>query len=154
MQLEAALDSTGNVVDAHVVGGPVELRSAALQSVLQWHFANDTGASTRQVKITFKLPPDTPGQTNRDGVIGGVIGSVPGGVPAGVIGGIIGGVPGPPPMAGKTLKTLRIQGLSEEAKNQLMSRLPVREGDILADDSFERLTKAVRDFDEHMNVKR
>src|SRR5712672_2686364 len=38
VQLEAALDGTGNVVDAHVVSGPVELRSAALQSVLQWHF--------------------------------------------------------------------------------------------------------------------
>ena len=48
------------MVDAHVVSGPVELRSAALQSVLQWHFANDTGANTRQVKITFKLPPDMP----------------------------------------------------------------------------------------------
>src|SRR4051794_5967673 len=33
VQLEAVLDGTGNVVDAHVVSGPVELRSGALQSV-------------------------------------------------------------------------------------------------------------------------
>ena len=59
VQLEAVLDGTGNVVDARVVSGPVELRSAALQSVLQWHFANDTGANTRQVKITFKMNPET-----------------------------------------------------------------------------------------------
>src|SRR5438270_3783007 len=89
--LEAVLDGTGNVVDAHVVSGPVELRSAALQSVLQWHFANDTGANTRQVKITFKLPADTPvDTTNRGAVISGVIGSMPGNAPAGVIAGLTG----------------------------------------------------------------
>src|SRR5882724_5589117 len=53
--IDATLDSTGNVVDAHVQSGPNELRRGALQSVLQWHFANDTGPSTRQVKMTFKL---------------------------------------------------------------------------------------------------
>jgi len=55
-------------------------------------------------------------------------------------------------MGGKTLKMLRIQGLSDDSKNRLMSRLPVHEGDILADDSFERVTKAVREYDEHLSV--
>jgi len=126
--------------------------------VLQWHFANDTGANTRLVKITFKLPPDTPAETTNGrggvpgGVISGVIGGIPGGVPAGVIGGIIGDVPAPSRMGGKTLKMLRIQGLSDEVKNQLLSRLPVHEGDVLAEDSLARVTEAVRGFDEHMAV--
>lgn len=34
----------------------MELRKAALQSVLQWHFAPETGAATRQVSIAFHLP--------------------------------------------------------------------------------------------------
>src|SRR5215471_5714935 len=40
--VEATLDSTGNVVDVHVLSGPQELRRAALQSVLQWHFTMDS----------------------------------------------------------------------------------------------------------------
>src|SRR5690242_20576683 len=44
--VDATLDSTGEVVDARVVSGPEELRSAVLQSVLQWHFA--PGAGHRQ----------------------------------------------------------------------------------------------------------
>ena len=34
---------TGNVSDARVVSGPEELRKTALQSVLQWHFARESG---------------------------------------------------------------------------------------------------------------
>src|SRR5262249_1558153 len=37
--VEATLDSSGNVTDAHVLSGPAELRRAALQSILQWHFS-------------------------------------------------------------------------------------------------------------------
>src|SRR5262249_10266249 len=43
--LEAKLDSSGAVSDAHVVSGPDELRRAALESVLQWHFAKDAAGS-------------------------------------------------------------------------------------------------------------
>jgi TonB family protein len=168
--VEAMLDGTGNVVDAHVLSGPTELRRAALQAVLQWHFANDTGANTRQVKINFKLPDDTPqamtavfngqavtvrttpgGSAAEEGLRRGVVGGVVGGVPGGVLGGVIGSVPSSP-MAGKKLEMLRIQGLSDDAKNRLMSRLPVHEGDILSEDSFERVAKAVREYDEHLNV--
>lgn len=54
--VEVTLHSGGAVEDAHVVSGPVELRRAALESVLQWHFAPGTGARTRQVSIAFHLP--------------------------------------------------------------------------------------------------
>jgi TonB family protein len=54
--VEATLDATGVVSDARVLSGPQELRKAALQSILQWHFAHDAAGSTRQVGIAFQLP--------------------------------------------------------------------------------------------------
>lgn len=54
--LEVAIDSDGTVSDAKVVNGPEALRRAALESVLQWHFANEE--KTRKlttVTIEFKL---------------------------------------------------------------------------------------------------
>jgi TonB family protein len=54
--VEATLDTAGAVSDARVLSGPPELRKAALQSVLQWHFTHDAAGSTRQVGIAFELP--------------------------------------------------------------------------------------------------
>jgi TonB family protein len=54
--LEATVDGSGNVVETRVLGGPVELRRAAQQSVLNWHFATDTSMNTRMVKVNFELP--------------------------------------------------------------------------------------------------
>jgi TonB family protein len=54
--VEATVDSTGNVVETRVLNGPIELRRAAQQSVLNWHFAMDSSVNTRQVKVTFELP--------------------------------------------------------------------------------------------------
>ena len=54
--VEAMLDGSGNVIETRVLNGPNELRRAAQQAVLQWHFAMDSSANTRQVKIAFQLP--------------------------------------------------------------------------------------------------
>ena len=54
--VEATLDSSGNVTETRVLGGPNELRRAAQQAVLQWHFAMDNSSTTRQVKINFQIP--------------------------------------------------------------------------------------------------
>lgn len=56
--LEATLDQDGMVSDARVLSGPQELRKAALESVLEWHFTHDAAGSTRQVSIEFQLPPE------------------------------------------------------------------------------------------------
>jgi TonB family protein len=56
--VEATLDAAGEVSDARVLSGPLELRKADLQSVLQWHFTHDAAGSTRQVTIGFQLPAD------------------------------------------------------------------------------------------------
>jgi TonB family protein len=51
--LDVSLDNNGNVTDARVLTGPIELRRVCLQSVLQWHFAPDTANATRQIAIRF-----------------------------------------------------------------------------------------------------
>src|ERR1039457_2144278 len=56
LSVEVKLDAKGNVADAHVLSGPDELRKAALQSVLEWHFTSDSAGTTRVVQITFELP--------------------------------------------------------------------------------------------------
>src|SRR4051794_5992627 len=53
---EVTLDGAGNVLDARILSGPNELRKSVMQSVLQWHFAADSGATTRQVNVTFQMP--------------------------------------------------------------------------------------------------
>jgi TonB family protein len=52
--VEATLDADGAVNDARVVSGPTELRRAALQSVLEWHFIPGANGSVRQVTIHFE----------------------------------------------------------------------------------------------------
>jgi TonB family protein len=164
--VEASLDSSGNVVDAHVMSGPQELRKAALQAVLQWHFSMDSAQLTRRVSIDFKTPPPPPerpvmGGTTTIGVVGGVPGGVSGGVTSttreGVLGGVISSTPRVPaqdPLVGRTLGRIIVGGLSDQAERDLLSRLPVKQGDVLSADSFERIQKAVHDYDEHLTVGR
>ena len=63
--VEAQLNEQGEVVDATVLSGPLELRRAALQAVLQWHYAL-TGAQRVRASIDFKLPPELPMQVRSD----------------------------------------------------------------------------------------
>ena len=56
--LEATLDAQGDVSDARVISGPQELRSAALSSVLQWHY--QPGPSVAEVSIQFAGTIRTP----------------------------------------------------------------------------------------------
>jgi TonB family protein len=64
--LDVAVDDRGEVSDARVLTGPDELRRAALESVLQWHYAPTAlrNVST-QVVLRFHLPP--PDDAARDG---------------------------------------------------------------------------------------
>ena len=159
--VEATLDNTGNVVDARIISGPTEFRRPVLQSVLQWHFANDTGANTRQIRITFTNPgpqadgtaATAPSARVAKQMTGAPTAGVSGGVVGGVFGGVAGGVaPARPGFAGRTLKQINIVGLTEEAKSRFAGRLPVHVGDVLSDDSYQRVAAAVRDYDEHLTV--
>src|SRR5579871_498203 len=55
--VEVDVDAEGLVADARVLSGPVELRNAALRSVLDWHFSKEMGLPTvTQVSVDFELP--------------------------------------------------------------------------------------------------
>ncbi len=55
--LDVMTDERGEVSDARVVSGPDELRRAALESVLQWHYSPEALRSTTlQATLRFTLP--------------------------------------------------------------------------------------------------
>ncbi len=126
--VEVSLTATGTVSDAHVISGPDELRKAALQSVLQWHFSTNSQASTKtQVTVDFHLPESVPAS------IRPVLTPAPSGEEPPVVERLILLVP-------------------ESLKQKLESRLTVREGDRLTDVAMNDLTAAASDVDEHLSV--
>jgi len=52
---------------------------------------------------------------------------------------------------GRTLKHLRVIGLSNPSRDELMKRLPVQEGDKLSKSVMEKLEKAIHDFDSRLS---
>ena len=120
--LELTLSETGTVTDARVLSGPEELRGAALQSVLEWHFASDAQPKT-QVSIDFRLPSAE---------------AVPGTLMA-------------PPEDQARLDRLFIQA-PDSIKQKLEGHLPLREGDRITQSALNDLSAALRDVDEHLRV--
>ena len=56
--LEMTLNDHGEVSDARVVSGPDELRRAALEAVLKWHYSPEALSSRdTQATLRFQLPP-------------------------------------------------------------------------------------------------
>jgi TonB family protein len=178
VSVELKLDAGGNVSDARVLSGPDELRRAALESVLQWHFAHEVAGTTRVVQISFELPPQSAaGEASLPapaGVIGGVIGGVPGGVGGGVAGGVIDGVPAgvlPLPAENRVVRfaatapgsgawqpgriaSIQVIGLSDPARDEVLGSLPVHEGDELTSENFQQAIRAVNAIDEHLAIRR
>ena len=122
--LQVKTDGSGSVSDAQVLNGPEELRRAALQSVLNWHFTKDAAGSLRQVSIGFQSGAATPAPV----------------APA----------PAAPGEAGQVLKSIAIEGLSDQARADLLARLPVHEGDTLRRAQAPQVLQAVKEFDEHL----
>lgn len=129
--VDAQLNKDGTVADATVLSGPVELRRAALESVLAWHFSRDAGSRV-QVSIRFEVPE---GQAPPGPATGVTVSPAP-----------------PPPGSQTTLMRLHIEGLSPAAAEELRARLPIREGQALDPETMQRVTKAVKKFDEHLMV--
>src|SRR5262249_41950917 len=118
--LEVQIDADGRVSDAHVLGGPLDLRSAALEAILQWHYSPKAMSlpATTQVTMAFKLPKD--------------------GAPSTMI-------PAPPPVGQPfTLKSIHVDGLSEAGRNELLQRLPVHIGDMVDGAVMRAVAAAVR----------
>src|SRR5262249_32787516 len=52
--VQLTLDAAGNVADAHVVSGPMELRKAVMTSIFGLHFAQTVAGTTRMVSVSFQ----------------------------------------------------------------------------------------------------
>ena len=141
--VEVKLDSSGNVADARVASGPDELRKSALQSVLQWHLAKSLAGTSRQVSIAFRLPETAPGEAPATAAVAPTESSA---IAAGRQ------VASQLPWVGRKVKAINVVGLTDELRADLLSQLPVHEGDTLSFDSFIDVVKAAKAFDEHLGI--
>jgi len=120
--LELSLSETGTVTDARVLSGPEELRGAALQSALEWHYSSE-GQPKTQASIDFKVPAAE---------------AMPGTLTA-------------PPEDQAKLDRMFIQA-PDAIKQKLEGHLPLREGDRITQSSLNDLSAALKDVDEHLRV--
>ena len=132
--LEASLNSKGEVTDARVLSGPEELRKAAIQSVLQWHYSTDAGVSpTVQVSIRFDQAPAEPLISKSSAASGAL-------------------APRPAPQPISVIKSIEFIGTPAEIEQKVRQRLPVREGDQMMPDTIAKVGAAAREVDEHFSV--
>jgi TonB family protein len=152
LAVEVKVDSTGNVSDARVLSGPDELRKAVLESVLQWHFTRDAAGTTRQILIAFELPKQDAAERYVSGLRGDYALSPP------LVGGIVtrqgqaGGSGGSQPLQGH-IKSIKVEGLPEQASAELLASLPVHEGDEIDTETMLRANQAMKAFDEHLTMQ-
>jgi TonB family protein len=127
--LEVHIDAEGRVSDTKVLSGPDELRAAALEAILQWHYSPTamTLPTTTQVTMNFKLPPDGASAAPQFGDV----------LPEG---------------KRVTVQTLAVEGLTPSARDELLQRLPVHQGDTLDADGMRTVLANVHAFDEHLRV--
>jgi len=124
--VELTLAQNGVVSDARVLSGPEELRKATLESVLQWHYANDARLPAKtQVTVRFRLADATP----------------PAATPA------LATVP-----ENTTLKQLSLR-VPDALKQKLENRISLHEGDLITPASLTDLVLVVKEVDEHLNVR-
>jgi TonB family protein len=120
------------------------LDEKAIEAVKQWKFkpgyrdGNPVPVSAT-IEVNFRTLDSPPAE-----VLNGIIGSVPAAF-----------VPRPVSQSawvGRTLKGINVSGLSDPARADLLSQLPVHEGDILSVESLANVTRVARGFDEHLVV--
>jgi TonB family protein len=125
--LQLSLGAKGEVSDARVLSGPDELRSAALSSALQWHFENETSQPTViQASVSFKGSDLSLANITKPRM--------------------------PESITPGMLKKIEFLNVSDSVREALQSRLPVHEGETLTNESFQRLSEAVRSVDEHLSI--
>jgi TonB family protein len=145
--LELTTDSNGNVSDARVLSGPVPLRRSAIQSVLQWHLMKSSSPDVRTVSITYQLPVRNEIQASPAPQPAIRIQPAPNAATPAVA-----PMPRPDPLTGRKLAHINIVGLPDQARADLLSQLPLHEGDTLSRESLARAFQVVREFDEHLNT--
>jgi protein TonB len=127
--LEITLDQKGEVTDAQVLSGPQELRKAALESVLQWHYNKETGLLAKaQVAIDFVLPV--------------------GGAPS-----VIKMPEFPPPGEAAVIGQIDLSRVPQPLRDKMAGRLPIHVGDRLSASDVAALHDALAALDEHLREK-
>jgi TonB family protein len=129
--VQVKLDANGEVTDASVLSGPDELRKPVMQSVLTWHFSKEVASTTRTINVDFTLP-EKPQATA----------AVPARMP----------VMAAPVSQPRTLKGIDVLGLSPEARDQLLAKLPVAAGDQVDAVKVSQIAAAARAFDSHLVI--
>ena len=150
--VEATLDGSGNVSDARVLSGPDELRKAALQSVLQWHFKGAAAGSSRTVSIAFQLPEARPAPPEKQisAELRAKVAEARAQQPN--VEQYVGQLRSTPPTGTQKLKSITVVGLSDPMRDELLSKLPFHEGDTLPSGWNVALGAAVGAFDEHLII--
>jgi beta-lactamase regulating signal transducer with metallopeptidase domain len=139
--MEVSVGDAGQVADARVVGGTAELRAPCLRAVLGFHFGPDAAGRTLQIRIVFPAARKTEG----DVTLG-----------AAEAKGLAGGDKGLPgelkqvTIAGQKLESITFEGLTDVARAQLLPLLRLREGEILTQQTIDRVGDTVGNFDEHL----
>lgn len=136
--VQVKIDGSGNVADAQVLSGPEELRKAVLESVLNWHFTHNLAGTTTQATLTFHLETgevhtvvkreDAPVATAPPAVRGQAV------------------------VVQRSVKSLQVTGLSDAARTDLLSTIPVHEGDTITPETLRQLAQVVKNFDEHLQI--
>jgi TonB family protein len=149
--LYVEIDPSGkatNIRVQHSLG--LGLDEKAIEAVKQWKFKPGTKDGspvpvTANIEVNFRLldNPVSPG------VEAGVAEGVGGGVYR-VGGGVTAPIVVQSTWIGRTLKGITVSGLSDQARADLLSQLPVHEGDTLSVESLLNVNRVARGFDEHL----
>lgn len=122
--VQATLAEDGSVADAQVISGPPELRKAALESVLQWHYDKDLApGSTVQIPIEFALPAagaakHSPAAADLNG----------------------------------TVAEINLSRLPPPLRNRVAAQMPVHLGDQMNPKIAEKVAADISAIDEHLDV--
>lgn len=134
--VQVRLDANGEVTDDAILSGPNELRKSVQQAVLNWHFSKN-GEATRVVNIDFVKPASVPTVNTLPALAQRqmpVVNANPDLFPQRVIAQIV------------------INGLSDAARDELLTQLPVHVGDQWSVNTGNLVTQAVKRFDTHLVV--
>jgi len=138
--LEVQIDAQGHVTDAHVLSGADELRRAALEAVLQWHYNPQamTLPTTTQATVNFKLLGEPPAADRRPDDVASFRrdDSKRTSLSDGQF----------------IVRAIDVKGLSTAAFNDLLQRLPVHADDSIDNARLKSLIEAVHAFDDDLQV--
>jgi len=121
--VEVRLDAQGHVIDAKALSGPDVLRSAALKTVLDWHFEKPPVTGTvKQVPVDFRLPAPRAA------------------------------VPSPQPADPLLIQVTKIDvsRLPENIRQEVLAKLPFREGTTVTSAQAAEAIKAAQSVDDHI----